>query len=71
VESNGGIPFLFAPASNYRGALAMSGWHQDSTTAQEYTDAWLTTSVDDETYYPGTLRVVYLLLAAGMFPNGC
>ena len=62
---------LFAPASNYRGALAMSGWHQDSAKAQEYTNAWLLTSVDDTSYYPGTLRLIYLMLAAHQFPNGC
>ena len=71
IDSNGGIPSLFEPNSNYRGALAMSGWHQTSTKAQEYTDAWLTTSVDDESYFPGTLRPIYLLLAAHQFPKGC
>jgi endo-1,4-beta-D-glucanase Y len=71
VEAQGGIDKALAPASNYRGGLAMSGIHKDAATAQRYTDAWLTTSVDDGTYYPGTLRPLYLLLLANQFPNAC
>lgn len=71
VERNGGIPRLFTPNSNFRGGVAFSAIHQDSGKAQAYTDAWLQTSVDDETYFPGTLRLVYMLLASHRFPKSC
>lgn len=71
LEQNGGVAGAFTPNSNFRGAAAMSGWQQGSTKAQEYTDAWLSTAVDDNTYFPGTLRPIYMLLAAHRFPQGC
>lgn len=71
VDDNGGIARLFSPNSNYRGGLALSALHQDAAKAQRYTDAWLTTSVDDTSYFPGTLRAVYMLLAAQQFSSGC
>jgi hypothetical protein len=71
VSSSGGVQRVFTPGSNFRGGAAMSGWPKGSATAQEYTDAWLETSADDTTYYPGTLRLVYMLLAAQKFPKGC
>jgi len=71
LDQNGGVSGAFTPNSNFRGGAAMSGWQQDSTTAQEYTDAWLSTAVDDKTYFPGTLRPIYLMLAAQQFPKGC
>jgi hypothetical protein len=71
VEGAGGISRAQTPNSNYRGALAMSALQKDAATAQAYTDAWLTTSVDDESYFPGTLRPVYMLLLANQFPHEC
>src|SRR5690606_7725782 len=71
VEAAGGISRAQTPNSNYRGALAMSALQKDAVTAQAYTDAWLTTSVDDESYFPGTLRPVYMLLLANQFPHAC
>lgn len=71
VESVGGVARSLTPNSNYRGALAMSALQKDATTAREYADAWLTTSVDDESYFPGTLRPVYMLLLANQFPHSC
>jgi endo-1,4-beta-D-glucanase Y len=71
VDANGGVARLFEPNSNYRGALAMSALPATSAKAQEYTDAWLTTAVDDESYFPGTLRPLYLLLLAHRFPKSC
>jgi len=71
VDANGGVERLFTPNSNFRGGLAMSGLQQDPTTAQAYVDAWLTTAVDDGTYFPGTLRPIYMMLMAHAFPNGC
>jgi endoglucanase len=71
VDAQGGVARLFEPNSAFRGGLAMSALPAVSAKAQEYTDAWLTTSVDDNTYFPGTLRPLYLLLLAHQFPNGC
>lgn len=71
VESAGGVARAQTPNSNYRGALAMSALPKDAVTAQAYVDAWLTTSVDDESYFPGTLRPVYMLLLANQFPHEC
>jgi endo-1,4-beta-D-glucanase Y len=71
VEGAGGISRAQTPNSNYRGALAMGALQKDAATAQAYTDAWLTTSVDDESYFPGTLRPVYMLLLANQFPHEC
>jgi hypothetical protein len=71
VDSNGGVAKLFTPNSNFRGGSALSGIHQDRVKAQSYTNAWLMTSVDDETYFPGTLRLVYMLLASNRSPSGC
>lgn len=71
VERNGGPAWNFTPNSNYRGGTAFSAIHTDAATAHEYTDAWLQTSVDDETYFPGTLRPLYMLLGANQFPAGC
>ena len=71
--SSGGIQRLFAPNSAFRGGLAMSGLQQSSAKAQTYTDAWLQTASeqDDAVYYAGTLRLVYMLIMAQVFPNGC
>jgi endo-1,4-beta-D-glucanase Y len=71
VDGNGGVARLFEPNSNFRGGLAMSALQSTGAKAQEYTDAWLTTSVDDDTYFPGTLRPLYMLLMAHQFPKGC
>lgn len=71
VDANGGVARLFEPNSNFRGGLAMSALPAASAKAQEYTDAWLTTSVDDDTYFPGTLRPLYMLLLAHRFPKAC
>ncbi len=71
VEASGGISRSQTPNSNYRGGLAMSALPKDATMAQEYVDEWLMTSVDDESYFPGTLRPVYMLLLANQFPHTC
>lgn len=71
VEAQGGPARAFTTNSNYRGGSAFSGIHSDAATAQEYTDAWLMTSVDDASYFPGTLRPIYLMLAANRFPKDC
>lgn len=71
LEQNGGVARNFTPNSNYRGGSALSAIHKDAATAHRYTDAWLMTSVDDESYFPGTLRPIYMLLAGNKFSKGC
>jgi|GEM_PF-1277920 len=71
VEAHGGVARTLDPNSTYRGPLALSGLPQGATTAKTYADAWLTTAVDDQTYFPGTLRLLYLLLATQQFADGC
>jgi endo-1,4-beta-D-glucanase Y len=71
VTMEGGPQRAFVPNSMFRGAAAFSAMVTDAATARESTEAWLLTAVDDETYFPGTLRPLYLLLAAGQFTGGC
>lgn len=71
VDSNGGVQRSLSPNSTYRGPLGLSAVHKDATKAKDYADAWLTTSVDDTTYFPGTLRPIYMLLATQKFSKGC
>lgn len=71
VDAQGGPARAFTPNSNYRGGSAFSVIHKDAATAAKYRDAWLMTSADDDGYFPGTLRVVYMLLAANQFPQAC
>lgn len=71
VEGQGGVQRALEPNSTYRGPFGLSGLPKGGTTAKAYVDAWLTTAVDDTTYFPGTLRPIYLLLAAHKFPKGC
>lgn len=71
VEAEGGPERSFIPNSMFRGGAALSAMSADAATAKEYTEAWLLTAVDDETYFPGTLRPLHLLLAAHRFSQGC
>ena len=71
VDANGGVARLFVPNSAFRGGLAMSALPAAASKAQAYTDAWLQTAVDDNTYFPGTLRPLYMLLLANKFPKSC
>jgi len=71
VDADGGPARAFEPNSMFRGGSAFSAMTTDAATAKEYTEAWLLTAVDDESYFPGTLRPLYLLLAANQFSRGC
>jgi len=71
VATEGGPQRAFEPNSMFRGASAFSAMTSDAATAKEFTEAWLLTAIDDETYFPGTLRPLYLLLAANQFSKGC
>jgi endo-1,4-beta-D-glucanase Y len=71
VDAQGGPARSFTPNSNFRGGSAFSAIAGDASTAQEYAEAWLLSSVDDNTYFPGTLRPLYMLLAANVFAKGC
>lgn len=70
VMTEGGPERAFEPNSMFRGAAAFSAM-TDGALAREFTEAWLLTAVDDETYFPGTLRPLYLLLAANQFKASC
>lgn len=59
------------PNSMFRGGSAFSALTTDAATAKESTEAWLLTAVDDESYFPRTLRPLYLLLAAHQFARAC
>lgn len=71
VDADGGPERAFVPNSMFRGGSAFSALTTDAATAKEYTEAWLLTAVDDESYFPGTLRPLYLLLAAHQFARAC
>jgi hypothetical protein len=71
VDAQGGPERAFTSNSNFRGGSAFSVIHKDAATAAEYTSAWLLTAVDDLSYFPGTLRPLYMMLAAGTFEQAC
>jgi hypothetical protein len=71
VEDSGGLTRTFTPNSNFRGAAALSVLHQGGAKAAEWTDAWLMSVVDDTTYFPATLRPIYMMLAANTFAKSC
>lgn len=70
VDSNGGIGSPGGRDNNsaFNGAFALSGI-TDATKLDGYVAAWLSSGGDDTPYFQGTLRVLYLLVAAGRFPS--
>jgi hypothetical protein len=69
VDAQGGLP-LAAPAQNsaFVGAFALAGGY-DQGKFDGYLAGWLSADLDDTPYYQGTLRVLYLLVAAGKFSS--
>lgn len=69
VDAHGGLPQA-APVQNsaFVGALALSGGYEQGK-FDGYLAAWLNAKLDDRAYYPGTLRVLYLLVATGKFSS--
>lgn len=70
VDANGGIGSPGGRANNsaFNGAFALSAV-TDAGKFDSYVSAWLNSGGDDGPYFQGTLRVLYLLVAAGRFPS--
>lgn len=70
LDANGGIGSPGGRANNsaFNGAFALSGV-TDAAKLDGYVAAWLNSGGDDGPYFQGTLRVLYLLVAAGRFPS--
>jgi len=69
VDEHGGLPAA-APQQNsaFVGAFALAGAY-DQAKFDGYMSRWLGVELSDDSYYPGTLRVLYLLVAAGKFSS--
>jgi hypothetical protein len=57
-----------AQNSAFIGAFALSGGYEQGK-FDGYMASWRGATVDDAPYYQGTLRVLYLLVAAGKFTS--
>jgi hypothetical protein len=70
VDGKGGLPGAAQEHNSaFIGAFALAGVI-DQTKLDSYVTAWLTdTQSDDKPYFQGTLRVLYLLTAAGRFSS--
>lgn len=70
VDANGMSAYSDGPNSAFYGALALSGLAVDQAKADAHYNAWINANpLYDNAYYQSTLRMVYLLLAAGQFPS--
>ena len=70
VDRNGGIAGVpFDPNSAFRGSLALSGMVRGQAVFDQYVSDWLASATSDSQYYQGTLRVLFLMFAAGQFPS--
>jgi endo-1,4-beta-D-glucanase Y len=70
VDSHGGLPSAAQPNNNsaFIGAFALAAIY-DQAKFDGYVSSWLGATIDDTPYYQGTLRLLYLLVAAGKFPS--
>jgi endo-1,4-beta-D-glucanase Y len=69
VDANGGLPKAAqAQNSAFIGAFALAGGYEQGK-FDGYMNAWLNATVDDKPYFQATLRVLYLLVAAGKFSS--
>ena len=69
VDENGGLPKAAqAQNSAFIGSFALAGGYEQGK-FDGYMSGWLSAKVDDAPYYQGTLRVLYLLVAAGKFSS--
>ncbi len=70
VDSHGGIAGVsFDPNSAFRGSLALSGIATTQEKFDTYVTDWLASATQDDPYFQATLRVLFLMLAAGQFPS--
>ncbi len=69
VDEHGGLPKAAQQQNSaYIGSFALAGGY-DQGKFDGYMTSWLDAELDDAPYYPGTLRVLYLLVAAGKFSS--
>jgi endo-1,4-beta-D-glucanase Y len=69
VDAHGGLPKAAQQQNSaFIGAFALAGGY-DQGKFDGYMAGWLGTKLDDTPYYQGTLRVLYLLVAAGKFSS--
>jgi endoglucanase len=74
VDAHGGLPNAVdalpdrGENSAFVGAFALAGGY-DQGKFDGYMSGWLNAKLDDTPYYQGTLRVLYLLVAAGKFSS--
>jgi endo-1,4-beta-D-glucanase Y len=69
VDQNGGLPKAAQQQNSaFIGAFALAGGYEQGK-FDGYVSAWLGAQVDDSQYFQGTLRVLYLLVAAGKFSS--
>lgn len=69
VDSRGFAGITNQANSAFYGALALSSIAVSQEKADARFDEWLNAELDDAPYYQNTLRVLYLMLAAGRFPS--
>ena len=69
VDGHGGLPKAAQQQNSaFVGAFALAGGY-DQGKFDGYMAGWLGAQLDDTPYYQGTLRVLYLLVAAGKFSS--
>ena len=70
VDAHGGLPKAAqAQNSAFIGSFALAGGYEQGK-FDSYMSGWLNAkNLDDAAYFPGTLRVLYLLVAAGKFSS--
>lgn len=69
VDQHGGLPKAAQQQNSaFVGAFALAGGY-DQAKFDGYMSSWLNADLVDAPYYPGTLRVLYLLVAAGKFSS--
>lgn len=69
VELSGGLPKAAQQQNSaFIGAFALAGGYEQGK-FEGYVSSWLGAEMDDTPYYQGSLRVLYLLVAAGKFSS--
>jgi endo-1,4-beta-D-glucanase Y len=69
VDAGGGLPKAAQQQNSaFVGAFALAGGYQQGK-FDDYMAAWMGAELDDAPYFQGTLRVLYLLVAAGKFSS--
>ena len=70
VDSNGGIAGVDRPNNScFNGGFALTGVSASQAELDSNVTAWLANSQEDTAYYQSTLRVLYMLVAAGQFAS--